>query len=92
MPIKESAIKALRQSKKKQIANLVKKRAFRKALKEASKPGDLPRVQSAVDKAAKAGCLHKNKASRLKSRVAAKFKLTGKSAAKAVSSRRAPIK
>jgi small subunit ribosomal protein S20 len=83
MPNTKSAIKALRQSVKRRARNLATKKAYKQVVKdfrnevvassaagakEASKMLSL--VQKKLDKAAKAGVIKKNKASRLKSRAA----------------------
>ena len=70
MPITKSAIKALKQSETKRVRNLAKKRALRYALKNTTKDEELPKTQSLIDKIAKTGYIHKNKANRLKSRLA----------------------
>ncbi|MDP2598769.1 MAG: 30S ribosomal protein S20 [Candidatus Liptonbacteria bacterium] len=80
MPITQSAKKAFRQSVTRRARNLVKKEAYKKAVKEfraliAGKKADaakaiLPAVFQALDKAAKTKVIEKNKASRLKSRLA----------------------
>ncbi len=79
MPIKESAKKALRQSKKREVANLKRKKAMKdiskkiaklaaaKKIKEAQKL--IPLAYKAIDKAAKVGVIKKNAASRKKSRL-----------------------
>src|SRR3989338_2278684 len=79
MPITQSAKKALRQSKKRNLENLTFKRKFKSTVKElrkevAAKSLDkaknlLPTVYQAVDKAAKKGVIKKNTASRYKSRL-----------------------
>ena len=79
MPITKSAKKALRQSEKRRIQNLRKKKKLRKLLKEvkiliAEKKTEqakklLPEVYKVLDKAAKAGLLKKNTVSRKKSRI-----------------------
>jgi small subunit ribosomal protein S20 len=80
MPITTSAKKALRQNKTRHTRNVVKKEAYKKAvvdfrklvsakkLDEAAKA--LPVAFKALDKAAKTKVIEKNKASRLKSRLA----------------------
>lgn len=80
MPIKKSAKKAVRQSRKRRVNNLRKKRNIKrlqkevkgliskKKIKEAKKL--LPRIYKALDKAAKTGIIKKNTASRKKSRIA----------------------
>lgn len=70
MPIKQSAIKALRQSEKKRKRNLKKKKAIKEVVKTTETEEDLQKAQSVIDKAAKTGYIHKNKAARLKSKLA----------------------
>jgi len=80
MPITQSAKKALRQSKTRRARNNKKKEAYKKLvvgyrkLVAAKKLDDakaqLPAIQKALDKAAKTNVITKNKASRLKSRLA----------------------
>ena len=80
MPIIKSAKKRVRTAKKAAIRNSKTKRSVRTALKEfASKPTDksLINAQSNIDRAAKKGVIHKNKAARLKKRAAAKAKAAG---------------
>jgi small subunit ribosomal protein S20 len=87
MPIKKSAIKALRQSDKKAERNSKVKeniaylrRMTRKAIDagEATKAAELAKsVVKAVDKAAQNGVMKKNTVSRIKSRLAAKLKALG---------------
>ncbi len=84
MPIIKSAKKALRQSKRKQANNLVYKTGVKKTKKVIEKKvlakdkdgakQDLKSFYKIVDKAAKRNVLHKNKAARLKSRLAKKLK------------------
>ncbi len=84
MPIIKSAKKALRQSKRKQAKNLVYKTGVKKTKKLIEKKvlakdkdgakTDLKAFYKIVDKAAKKNVLHKNKAARLKSRLAKKLK------------------
>lgn len=79
MPITRSAKKALRQNIKRRERNLVKKEAYKKAIKEYKKllannkieeaKQKLNLVYKALDKASKTNVIHKNKASRLKSRL-----------------------
>lgn len=78
MPNIQSAAKALRQSKRRQARNLVRRVEFRDAVKNfkklvaAGKFDDaaklLPIVYQKLDKAAKSGVIKRNKAARLKSR------------------------
>jgi small subunit ribosomal protein S20 len=80
MPITTSAKKALRQARTRHEQNLAKKTAYKKAvtsyrkLVAAKKLEDaaraLPAVFKTLDKAAKTHVIEKNKASRLKSRLA----------------------
>jgi small subunit ribosomal protein S20 len=80
MPITQSAKKALRQNVRRHKQNLVRKEAYKKAVKEYRKlvvakkldeaKALLPRVYQTLDKAAKTNVIARNKASRLKSRLA----------------------
>lgn len=80
MPKIKSAKKALRQSVRRRARNLVRKDAYKDAVKAYRKlmeskqtahaPEVLTRAYRALDKAAKSGVIKKNKASRLKSRLA----------------------
>ncbi|MBU1110005.1 30S ribosomal protein S20 [Patescibacteria group bacterium] len=80
MPQIKSAAKALRSSQRKQVYNLRTKRKFKqavKAVREAAKAKDkkkaqeiLPQAYRELDIAAKKHIIHRNKASRLKSRLA----------------------
>ena len=80
MPITKSAKKALRQSLRRAKRNAVRKKTYKKLVRivrKSSASGStgtavapLPQLYQALDKAAKTGVIHKNKASRLKSRLA----------------------
>lgn len=84
MPIIKSAKKALRQSKRRNEQNVAYKNKVHKTkktiqkgiiAKEADKTKtDLKAFYKIVDKAAKRNVIHKNKANRLKSRLAKKIK------------------
>ena len=84
MPITSSAKKALRQNVTRRGRNVVKKEAYKKAVKDyrtliVGKKFDdaakaLPSVFKALDKAAKVQVIHPNTASRKKSRLAAHLK------------------
>lgn len=86
MPITKSAKKALRQNIKRRERNLIKKESYKKAIKEykkliANKKIDeakqkLNLVYKLLDKTAKTNVIHKNKASRLKSRLSLLLKKT----------------
>jgi len=79
MPIKKSAKKALRQSERRRIRNLQRKRKIKNLLKEIrnlvsqKKIGEakklLPQVYKLLDKAAKTGLIKENTAARKKSRI-----------------------
>jgi len=79
MPITNSAKKAVRQSKRRQIRNLGQKRKLKNLLKEVkvltfqNKIEEakklLPQIYKFLDKAAKRGLIKKNTASRKKSRI-----------------------
>jgi len=80
MPITRSAKKALRQSIRRRAQNLKRKEAYKSGIKEIRRmiAGNnfnqaknlLPKIYKALDKAAKTRVIAKNKASRLKSRLA----------------------
>lgn len=72
MPITKSAKKSLRASEKKRAVNKKQEIELEKALKKAS-ASNINEVISKIDKAAKTGLIHKNKAARLKSRLTKKF-------------------
>ncbi|OQA52425.1 MAG: 30S ribosomal protein S20 [candidate division WS2 bacterium ADurb.Bin280] len=78
MPIKKSAIKAAKQAQARTLRNVAKKRTLKKTIKETLKADQLPKAQSVIDKIAKTGYIHKNKASRIKSRLAKNVKTQGK--------------
>ena len=83
MPITTSAKKALRQNRSRRVKNVAKKEAYKKAVKTyrklvvgKAKEGvseALSKAFQALDKAAKTNVITKNKASRLKSRLAKKL-------------------
>ncbi len=80
MPITKSAKKALRQSSRRQLQNLRRKETFKKEIKDYKRllvdqkideaKQKLILVYKALDKAAKTNAIKKNKAGRLKSRLA----------------------
>lgn len=73
MPVIKSAIKKLKQSLKHQSHNRATKRTVRdlvEAFKKSPTPKAYIAAVSALDKAAKTNVIHKNKAARLKSRLA----------------------
>lgn len=80
MPITSSAKKALRQSKTRRERNIKQKDAYKDAVKMyrklvaakqwADAAAKLPAVYKSLDKAAKTNVITKNKAQRLKSRLA----------------------
>lgn len=70
MPIIKSAAKALRQTKKRTALNKTKTFALKLELrkfKKQKKLQDLAKIYQIVDKMAKTGLIHKNKAARIKS-------------------------
>jgi len=83
MAITKSAKEALRQSERRKIQNVKRKKTLRSLLKEAkglvaqNKKEEakklLPQIYQALDKAAKTNVLKKNAASRKKSRLAKQF-------------------
>ena len=85
MPITKSAKKALQQSIRRRVRNLKKKEAYKKAVKEtrnlalavkiSEANSTLSAAYKALDKAAKTNVIAKNKAARLKSRLAKLIRL-----------------
>jgi small subunit ribosomal protein S20 len=67
MPIIKSAIKKMKQDKKKSKSNLSYIESFKKLFKKNNK-ADSKKAYSVIDKAAKKGVIHKNKAARLKAK------------------------
>jgi small subunit ribosomal protein S20 len=106
MPIIKSAQKRVRTARKATTRNVKTKRYLKsavKTVKNAIKVGkkstgvEFNEAISAIDKAVKKGVIHKNKAARLKSRLAASVKksgakLTGPSVKKTVKKAKAPTK
>lgn len=84
MPHTESAWKRLRQADKRRRRNRVVAKSIKEKRKElvvalkgtdeAKKTAETKVVQQALDRAATKGYIHKNKAARLKSRIAKKLK------------------
>lgn len=77
MPILKNAKKALKVSKKKNIVNRKLKSRVKTAIDQAKKtpkPENISLAHSKIDRAVKKNLIHKNKAARLKSRIA-KLKL-----------------
>lgn len=82
MPVLESSKKALRVARRKAVTNARVRNLYKEALKKARKnptEANIKKAYSLFDKAAKTNVIHKNKASRLKSRLA---KLANKKAPK----------
>lgn len=76
MPVTKQAIKKVRQDKRKARFNLRKKKTYKENVKDYLKnptEAALKKVSSALDRAAKTNVIHKNKASRLKSRLSKKL-------------------
>ena len=83
MPVTKQAIKKVRQDARKAVFNLKRKKTYKKAVKEFLKNptvAGLKTVFSAVDLAAKTNVIHRNKASRIKSRLSKKLAPAKKSA------------
>lgn len=84
MPIKDAGKKAMRSDVKKHVKNVRRSRTLKSLVKQAreliaSKDTKqakelMPKVQQAIDKAAKAGVIKKNAAARKKSRLVAAIK------------------
>src|SRR5690348_4415197 len=80
MPIIKSAKKRVKVANKAAIRNSKTKRSLKTAVKAFGKKASNDThaaVQSNIDKAAKKGLIHKNKAARLKKQAAAKAKAAG---------------
>ncbi len=76
MPNKQSAKKELRKAKKRAVLNKLRKDGFKDAIKKAIKAPTvdaLKAAQQALDKAARAGVIKKNTASRKLSRLMKKL-------------------
>jgi ribosomal protein S20 len=99
MPIIKSAKKRVRVARKATVRNVKTKRGLRSALKSfhAAVTGgkkvaeSQSAAQSALDKAAKKGVMHKNKVARKKRQLAAKAKASGASVKK-TAAKKAPAK
>ncbi|OGC96879.1 hypothetical protein A3H89_00075 [Candidatus Amesbacteria bacterium RIFCSPLOWO2_02_FULL_48_11] len=73
MPITKGAIRKLRADKRKKEANLRVRVVLSETIRNMRKKStavNLKKVFKAIDKAAKRGIVHKNKAARIKSRLA----------------------
>lgn len=96
MPIIKSAKKRVRTANKAAVRNSKTKRTLRAALKDFVKSPSATShsvAQSNVDKAVKKGLVHKNKAARMKKKLAAQAKAAGtKPAAKKAATKAAPAK
>lgn len=77
MPITSSAKKALRRDKRREKQNIKVKKTYRQAIKNFEEKPTKKTLQvaySEIDKAAKKKVIHKNKAGRLKAKLAKKLK------------------
>ncbi|MBI3261458.1 30S ribosomal protein S20 [Candidatus Berkelbacteria bacterium] len=76
MPITKAAKKATRNAARKRRRNVTYKTALRKLLKGArtGQKVDQSKLVKLIDKAAKVGVIHRNRAARLKSRIAKKLR------------------
>lgn len=99
MPIIKSAKKRVKTSKKATVRNSRVKKTLRSALKtftRSTTPKNHSAAQSALDKAAKKGLLHKNKVARKKRQLAVAAKKAGSKPAaapkKAAPAKKAPVK
>ncbi len=81
MPIIKSAIKKLKQDKVRKTSNKKIEAVYLSMLSKVKKGAlkDMKKVHSAIDKAAKKGVIHANKAARLKSQVTKLLKSKTKS-------------
>lgn len=81
MPVIKSAIKKLRQDKKREIQNDLKRRSLKSLVNKAKKTPSAKTVQaafSALDRAVKNNLIHKNKAARTKSSLSKNLEGKGK--------------
>lgn len=95
MPIIKSAKKRVRVARKAAVRNSKTKRSLKGALKLFAKSPSAKShssVQSNLDKAAKKGVIHKNKAARLKKKASARAKAAGVKPAKATAKKTAPAR
>lgn len=102
MPIIKSAKKRVRVSEKATIRNVKVKRNVREAIKafakalQGGKADEIAKAEraamSAIDQAAKKAVLHKNKAARKKSQLAAQSKAAGVKPAKAPAAKKPVVK
>jgi len=95
MPIIQSAKKRVRTARKATVRNSKTKRNLKSALKLFAKSPTAKShssAASALDKAAKKGVIHKNKAARLKRRAAARAKAAGVKPGKTAAKKPAPAK
>ena len=80
MPVIKSAIKKLRIDKKRTFHNNILRNTLESAIKKAEKETRdfevIKKAQSLLDKAVKNGLVHKNKAARIKAKLAKKVKPT----------------
>lgn len=80
MPVTKSVVKKARQNEKRRAVNKARKSTLKTAVgkvassKPAQKKKIYPEVQSVIDKSARKGVLHRNKASRVKSKLAKQVK------------------
>lgn len=96
MPIIKSAKKRVKVANRAAVRNSKTKRSLKTALKAFVKKSDSKThsaAQSHIDKAAKKGVIHKNKAARMKKQLAAKSKAAGvKPAAKKTAAKKPAAK
>ena len=86
MPLTKQAIKKVRQDKRKTIYNMRTKKAYKQAVSAFRKNPTIKSISevfSKLDRAAKINLIHKNKASRLKSRLSKLIPSAKKTAARA---------
>ncbi len=91
MPVTKQAIKKVRQDKRKTVFNTRVKKSYKKVLSDYRKNPTsalLTKVFSALDSAAKTNVIHKNTASRLKSRLSKLVKGSAPSEKKATTAKK----
>lgn len=91
MPVTKSAKKAMHRDRQRKKFNLLTEKAYKLALKEVRKKptlATLAKVSQRLDRAAKKQVIHKNKAARLKSRLAKLINQTAQVKRKAIPSKK----
>jgi small subunit ribosomal protein S20 len=91
VPIIKSAKKRVRITRINSARNVKTKQNLKKSLKIIKSADGVSKAQSNIDKALKKGLIHKNKAARLKKRLAAQAKAAGVKTAKTAKKAAKPV-